>query len=139
AAAEVAGLGEGGEEKARADDRRHALSAAGSRPDAGTGSNGLMATSESRSHQSGRTYPPLAHRATCVRGHGHRGQSVDKSSVATSHTEPNFTCPLEFGAKTSFHSKPPCVHCVRRPLLGSILRLPSRPKTMRPLRPELPS
>src|SRR5690606_21811227 len=100
AAAEVAGLGEGGEEKARADDRRHALSAAGSRPDAGTGSNGLMATSESRSHQSGRTYPPLAHRATCVRGHGHRGQSVDKSSVATSHTEPNFTCPLEFGAKT---------------------------------------
>src|SRR5690606_33891718 len=49
AAAEVAGLGESGEEEARADDRRHALSVAGGRLDAGTGRNGLMATSESRS------------------------------------------------------------------------------------------
>src|SRR5690606_14097253 len=100
AAAKVAGLGEGGEEEARADDRRHALSAAGSRLGTGTGSNDLMAASESSSHQWGRTYPPLAHRTTSVRGHGHRGQGMDKSSVAIPHIEPNFTCPLEFGAKT---------------------------------------
>lgn len=26
---------------------------------------------------------------------------MDKSSVAIPHIEPNFTCPLEFGAKTT--------------------------------------
>lgn len=98
ATAKVAGLGGGGEKKAREADR-HVLPVIAGRRSANR-SDAVMEPNGSRSHQRGRTSPPLAHRAACVRGQGRRGQGVERSGVAIPNIEPNFACPLEFGAKT---------------------------------------